>query len=97
MLFTSGTLKILFPSLNNLEMIIIAIVIEVRFYYKTFYQDSNNHKFRSFFWQHIFLAFNKFLTYAIPKLPKWIIIEKSKLEYKRREALRVCVFNNIFF
>ena len=25
----------------------------------------------------------------MPKLPNWIVIEKCKLEYKRREALRV--------
>jgi hypothetical protein len=28
------------------------------------------------------------LSYSIPDLPKWILIEKSKLEFKRREALR---------
>ena len=35
------------------------------------------------------MAFNKFLTLTIPKLPKWIVIEKCKLEFKRREALKV--------
>lgn len=39
--------------------------------------------------EHVFLGFNKLLSYSIPDLPRWILIEKSKLEFRRREALRV--------
>lgn len=38
--------------------------------------------------EHLFLGINKLLSYSIPDYPKWILIEKSKLEFKRREALR---------
>ena len=44
--------------------------------------------------QHIFFAFNQLLSYAIPDVPRWIIVEMSKLEFRRRNALRV---NRIHF
>lgn len=72
LLFTSGTMNKLLPSLGNLEIIVIVIIIE-----------------------HLSLAFNKFLTLTIPKLPKWIIIEKCKLEFKRREALKQIELNDL--
>lgn len=45
--------------------------------------------------EHIFLGLNKLLVYSLPQLPKWILIEKRKLEFKRREALRQIESNEI--
>ncbi|CAF0827149.1 unnamed protein product [Brachionus calyciflorus] len=45
--------------------------------------------------EHVFLGFYKVLNYSLPKLPRWIIVAKSRLEYRRREALRTLEMNEM--
>lgn len=45
--------------------------------------------------EHVFLGLNKLLVYSLPHFPSWIRVEKRKLEFKRREALRQIESNEI--
>jgi len=40
-------------------------------------------------WQHIVLALKLLVAYAIPDIPDRIAEEKARLEFLRREALKV--------
>jgi anoctamin-8 len=47
--------------------------------------------------QHIILMFKMMIAYAIPDLPQWVAEEKARLEFLRREALKVsCKLLNHF-
>ena len=39
--------------------------------------------------QHVVLSLKFMLAYAIPDLPDWVAEEKARLEYMRRNALKV--------
>ena len=41
------------------------------------------------YFQHIILVLKMLFTYAIPSQPQWITEEVARLEFQRREALKV--------
>lgn len=49
------------------------------------------------FFQHIVLALKLLVAYAIPDIPQQVAEEKARLEFLRREALKVRYFMNESF
>lgn len=53
--------------------------------------DSFLHGILIFILQHVVLAIKFIIRVAISEVPEWVSVEMAKLEFSRREALRVSV------
>ena len=95
LLVTFGVVEKLLPSVGFYESIVISVVIEVCMSYFKIQMSKEIIYLRNIYLKHIFLVFHKFLKIQVPDIPEWIIIEKCKLENRRREALKVTLITHI--
>lgn len=54
------------------------------------YCDTEVSEYLIFVLQHFAILLKYVIHMAIPDIPGWVADEMAKLEYKRREALKVC-------
>jgi hypothetical protein len=79
-----GVFRRLIPNLPFAAEIFVLVCIEV-----SFNLFGNERIEFSFVLQHLLILFCQLIRSSIDNVPYWIRLEKSKMEYRRREALKV--------